>query len=196
MGRSNVDKEVHKRKKSEAAAKAGLRLDKLELKPDETGLTPGAAIAGEMAAAADDSEAMVEMAETAAGGAGEENTPAKRKPGRPKKESGAKAEAGTDADEIDPEAAKGARKALRKAMKKVVKKKCGEIAIALVNKVMCGNGRCADLMMSLMEKKAGDGVKPKKRVGPSDAELMMMDDDSEWNPAQARLLELSKKIRI
>lgn len=172
MGRSTLDKEKLERKKSEAAGD-------VELKPGDIGVTADGTAVDEMAVGAEANAEATEMA------------PVKRKPGRPKKESGAEA----GADDIDPEAVKGARRALRLAMKEAVKAECKQIAETLLDKVKCGNVRCAELMMSLIEKKKdGDSVKKKKRDGPSDAELMMM-DESEWNAEQARLVELAKKIR-
>ena len=77
----------------------------------------------------------------------------------------------------------GARKALRRAVKSQVKGHCLEIAGTLVNKARAGDGRCAALVASMIEKKklGDDG----DWEGPSMAELFGMDQNEKEEKQEA-----------
>ena len=79
-----------------------------------------------------------------------------------------------------------ARQVLRKAVKEQIKVESDEIASALVDKVMSGDKRSAEMMLSLIQKKKnkGDGAS-KRHGGLTTADLLGSEDEWESESFEA-----------
>jgi hypothetical protein len=89
---------------------------------------------------------------------------------------------------------KKARKALRKAMKNAVREKSAQIATALVNEVINGDKRSADMMISFIEKKKKDGGTPNRHGGLTAADLL--GSEEEWEGESYEAMEGQPEVSV
>jgi hypothetical protein len=89
---------------------------------------------------------------------------------------------------------KKARKALRKAMKNAVREKSAQIATALVNEVINGDKRSADMMISFIEKKKKDGGTSSRHGGLTAADLL--GSEEEWEGESYEAMEGQTEVSM
>jgi hypothetical protein len=87
-----------------------------------------------------------------------------------------------------------AKKALRKALEDAIRRRREEIAESLVNKVIDGDERSTEMMLSLIEKKKKDGATSSRHGGLTAADLLGSED--EWESETDEALEGQADVGI